>query len=294
MIGEYDSLVSRLANTDEGKANSLIDLANRGPPEDPRAQTVGLDEYNSKPEKIEVIEINWDSIRVQYEGPSPRPEAREPNNNNIEEDWTDFIFDRCAWYRSFHYQPRTYWGIHIKETCWDETARKLFRSGQYRSWQDALKGAFLTIFLHEFFHYITDIASTTLEIVTNKPRIYVDYSDRVYAKVFLTPHCIEEALANRYLYGRAETVHMRRGYLYRWLGSQPLGYQQFIDFVGTRFWIGRRTLMNQIQDCLSVPAKEKPIEQVMEVLSPWEYSTGHRVPLWLHRPPRGPYRIFIH
>jgi hypothetical protein len=278
----------KLRNPNEVDDEGLLERP--GSTSDPRIRIVGERDYFSEPEPIEVEVIDWDSIRIDYDGPIPETGRREPSDEDIRETWSDFVFDTCAWYQSWKYPG--HWGIHIKEACWESTATDLFRHRQYPSWKDSLKGAFLMIFLHEFFHYVTDVAATMLELSSRNSRIYLDYSAKVYSATFLKPECVEEAMANRYLYGRAETLHVNSEYLYNSLLSEPPGYRDFADYVGTRFWVGRRLLMNQINECSPLPGTDLPIEQVMELLSPWHYANGYRIPLWLHRRP-GVRRIFL-
>lgn len=89
---------------------------------DPRAQLVG-EPYNYPSERIQITEIDLESLEFQYDGPVPnRINRQRRSDGGIGERWSDYIFDRCAWYRSFHYNPQSNWGIHINEDCWIKTA----------------------------------------------------------------------------------------------------------------------------------------------------------------------------
>ena len=257
---------------------------------DPRNRIVG-DAYDFPAEEIEILLIDWDEIEFRYEGPFPERDVYG-QEVPIESAWKEFVFEKCAWYRSYHYGLDK-WGIHINESCWIDIAKKFYGQGQYNLWPEAIKGAFFYIFLHEFFHYLTDVSASIMEILSQNLDLYVDYSKDVYAKTFGSSYCIEEALASRYLYGRHDSFRMDKDYLYRILRSQPFSYGEFYRFVGPKFWSGRRRLMNQVKEGSPSVHVEEPIEQVMELLEPWAYSRGHKIPIWLHIPPRQPRRIFI-
>jgi hypothetical protein len=257
---------------------------------DPRKEIVGVEDYDSEAERFEVEELNWEDVAFIFEGEIPRREEVDLESDGI--NWSDFIFERCAWYRSYHYGSTKQWGIHLKEECWFRISKKFYLEHVPKlTWNSAVKSAFFFIFLHEFFHYIVDVASSVIEIVTHKPNVYVDYSNKVYSKTFLTSSCVEEALANRYMYGRADSFHIERDFLREILKKQPRGYSDFTDYTGNLFWRGRRKLMSQIKYA-SPYAQDEPIEQVMELIEPWQYSQGHKVPIWLHRSLQTPFRIY--
>lgn len=249
--------------------------------------------YDYPAERILVKEIDWDKVNFGYDGEVPEYARRAPEPEEITVAWRDTIMERCAWYRSFHYRPLDYWGIHFNQDCWIRIADRFFRHAQYGSWGESLKGAFMYLFLHEFFHYITDLAASTIEILSGNPYVYDEYSRNVYTASFPSVDCIEEALANRYLYGRAESVRLHKDYLYASLEAQPPCYQLFNQYLGANFWKGRRLLTNQIKEGMIRPSYENPLENVIELLQPWHYSHGYQVPLWLHIPPRQPIRIFV-
>jgi hypothetical protein len=258
---------------------------------DPLVKIVGKDDYYSEAERIELTEIRWEDINILYEGETPISPSEETSNINVREDWSRFIFEECAWYKSFHYSLSD-WGIHIKEQCWLEIARKFFRHKQFPNFLECIKSAFFFVFLHELFHYINDLAAARMEIITRNPSFYLNYSNNVYAKTFLSSDCIEEALANRYLYGRRDT-RLSFNYLYQILKAEPPGYCDFDSYSGPNFRKGRRVLMNQVLSCSIHPGRLEPIEQVVELVRPGDYSRGHRVPIWLHRTHGARERILI-
>ena len=264
-----------------------------------------LDEYFSIALHEKLNEIDWESLNIDLNDDDEwkQEEICLHNYELMDEEKADYNgckeeFDRisskihevcggaplekCAWYQSYHYLPRTYWGIHILETCLIGYAKKIYRFNGSKTKNDAMKSAFLLLFCHELFHYIVDNAASILEVAKNNPTIYRDYSKNVYAKDFINPGALEEALANRYLYGRFDFCRINKHLLFHILKSSPNGYRDFDQYSGSKFWLGQRKLINQILSCESPARIDLPIEQVFEILNQRVYSSGHRIPIWLH------------
>jgi len=240
-------------------------------------------EDNEEWEKVEICDnyfdqnekINYDSCKEEFDAIGEK----------IRGEWKESTIEKCAWYQSYHYLPRTYWGIHIMEDCWINYAKKIYKYNPHsKTKNDAMKSAFLFLFCHELFHYVTDNATSVLEVAMKKANMYTDYSTKVYAKEFNTPGAIEEALANRYLFGRNDFCRINKHLLFYMLKGMPNGYCDFDKYSGSKFWTGRRTLINQIYLCspLPLPTSELPLEQVFEILNQNNYKSGHRIPIWLH------------
>lgn len=269
------------------------------------AQGINLNDFNSIPLHHKIKEIDWDSIDIEFndqeEWPQeqicPEREAQADNQKNnyngcaeeydrlaeeIRGNDDAHLFERCAWYQSYHYSPRTFWGIHILEDCLITSAKFIYRYNNSKTKADALKSSFLYIFCHELFHYMTDNAASLLELAQGRPGLYVNYAINVYQKDFIHPGALEEALANRYLYGRYDFCRINRRLLYHMLKGMPKGYRDFDHYNTSRFWQGRRKLINQIHTSLSSPATELPLEQILEILNQKAYISGHRVPIWMH------------
>ena len=251
-------------------------------------------------------EISWDQINLEVEDDEPwekinicdpqKGENEKENYNEcvdafanfagrISDDWGggSSVFETCAWYQSYHYLPRTFWGIHILEDCWIATAKKIYKYNPHtKTKNEAMKTAFLFYFCHELFHFVADNTATVLEIIKQNPNLYTDYSSQVYQKDYLNPGATEEALANRYLYGRYKFCRINKNFLKIILEAQPNGYRDFNKYLGNLFWEGRRILTNQILETKSSPNALLPIEQVFEILDQEQYSTGAKVPFWLH------------
>ena len=148
---------------------------------------------------------------------------------------------------------------------------------------DSVKAAFLYLLTHTLFHYIVENAASIIEILLAKPDIYKTYFSNVYAEVFNSPECIEESLANAYLFERDSICHIDKNYLKEALSRQGPGYRDFVDYTDSRFRNGARKLMCQIHYGKLNPNSDAPLEQIIDVTDPIDYSHGHRVPVWLHR-----------
>jgi len=264
---------------------------------DPRSQLVGEEYYDEDITPIIIDgDLSWEglgtSIKIEGEFPRRESEVDSPlaESKTVFEDRS--ILDSCAWYKSHHYSPQKHWGIHIKEGCWVDTASRFWKDcpSTIATSDDAVRAAFFYFFCHEFFHYLTDNGISVLGIATHNLNLYADYDRKVYWPTYSSPGAIEEALANRYLYGRGKLCHLPQGYLYNDLIRDPPGYRDFAKYIGPSFWVGRRELMSQVfylrpkPSSITMPSmKMKPIEQILEVLSTKSYSRGHRVPIWLHK-----------
>jgi hypothetical protein len=306
-----------------GSAHSIIDVpkieGHLKPGSNPyNLSAHDLSNFESKQLGKVLNEINWDAIDISFDDRDEwekeeicvnyRNDIEKPNFDACKEEfdrmgeiirgeWAESTIEKCAWYQSYHYLPRTYWGIHILEDCWISYAKRIYKYNPHsKTKNDALKSAFLFLFCHELFHYITDNATSVLEVATKKSNIYKDYGTKVYAKEFASPGALEEALANRYLFGRYDFCRINKHLLFHILKGMPKGYRDFDKYNGSKFWTGRRTLINQIYFCssLPLPADELPIEQVFEILNQNNYKSGHRIPIWLHTKKGVKSRIVFH
>ncbi len=265
---------------------------------------VNLEDFTTKSLHSLFKEISWDNLnfildvredwdREYFECDEAYYRNEKENYNTCEEEykrlgekimelWKKPVFETCAWYQSYHYLPRTYWGIHILESCWINTAKKIYMFTARGSQNDALKSAFLLIFCHELFHYITDNTASILEVTMNKNDIYKNYTKNVYEKDYLNPGALEEALANRFLYGRYDFCKINKHLLYYMLKGGPKGYRDFDLYMGNNFWMGKRKLSNQIYYSDSKPKFELPLEQIFEMINAGIFSSGFKIPIWLH------------
>ncbi|MCL4519237.1 MAG: hypothetical protein M1587_08585 [Thaumarchaeota archaeon] len=268
------------------------------PNEDPHCDRANSNLIELEPEPIVIDSMDWDTIEVEIERDLPFDQPLENvSDDDIMNDWSwtessdSWPMDQCAWYEAYHYRHK-HWGIHFDEGCVVRTANKFWKHKQFKTHADALKGAVLFLYLHEFFHYIMENSCTVIEVVARDPNLYIRYSANVYSKTFRSTGALEEALAERYLYGRGQGVaHLDSVYLQKTLQRGPPGYRDFDQYLGGNFWKGRRSLMSQALYTNPSP-KLKPVEQVMELLEPRSYTQGHKVPLWLHPAPSRMFRIY--
>jgi hypothetical protein len=123
-----------------------------------------------------------------------------------------------------------------------------------------------------------------MEILSGKPNIYTRYSWKIYAEVFNSSECLEESLANKYLFGSANTCNIDKDYLKQELLKQGHGYRDFVAYLDERkFRNGIRRLISQIQNGILNPSSDEPLEQIMDISNPIDYYYDHRVPIWVHQ-----------
>jgi hypothetical protein len=191
----------------------------------------------------------------------------------------------CSWYQSYHYLPRTKWGIHIRYTSWMAIAARLNDDcpSLISRPLDSVKAAFLYLFNHSLFHYYTDNAATIMEILSQNEDVYARYLSKVYTKVFNSSYCVEEALANAYLYEMAEICHIDKVYLKTVLLNQSHGFRDFIEYMGPNFERGKRRLLSQVQTATFNPSYDSPIEDIMTISNAKSYSHGCIIPIWIHK-----------
>ena len=237
--------------------------------------------YSDISREFENIDINWytlEKFRLIFNM------AENLASVNIEVYLgSDFEMSSAAWYQPYHYLPRMVWGIHIRYDSWLRIAAKLYRTCHplIAKDVDAVKAAFLYLFYHALFHYITENASSVLEIISGNPNLYTNYQFNIYSKLFNSSSCLEESLANSYLFEKAEQCHIDKQYLREELSNQAKGYKQFINYLGSNFLNGSRRLISQIQKGSPNPSADEPLEQIMDISNPMDYDHGHRVPIWL-------------
>ena len=191
----------------------------------------------------------------------------------------------CSWYQPYHYTPRIKWGVHIRYSSWLGIAA-LFNQDCPHLVSNPLasvKAAFFYLFMHSLFHYLTECAASTLEIILQDPSIYTNYQSSIYEAVFNSHDCLEESLANTYLLARSDVCHIERTYLEEMLLKQGPGYSDFLKYVEPKFNTGARRLISQIRSGKLNPPLDVPIEQIMNISSSVDYPHNHNIPIWLHK-----------
>lgn len=195
----------------------------------------------------------------------------------------------CSWYQPYHFLPRQKWGVHLRQDSWLRIAAFLYRNCPSTADRklDSIKSAFLYLYVHELFHSIVENAASVMEILLSKSKVYTDYYSNIYSTVFNSSNCIEEALGNGYLFLWAEECHIDREYLRNHLLKQGPGYRDFIRYHDLpNFSKGTRMLLAQIRYGNLNTNEYDPIEQLVDIPNPIQYSSIYNIPIWLHQKPK--------
>lgn len=159
--------------------------------------------------------------------------------------------EALAWYKSYHYWLSQRWGIKILEEGVFYTARCLQdgHPSQELSKFDSLdyvQLAFNILQLHEYFHFMADVACTILELAQRKP-LFCQYSSTVYPQ-----DKFEEAIANAYASRMMRKAGISEA-VKQFMTKQPLPYGQFFQWTTRRaFQYGRQKLMELM--CHDLPS----------------------------------------
>jgi len=192
----------------------------------------------------------------------------------------------CSWYQPYHFIPRNKWGVHIRYRCWGTLSVDLYRGcpNLINNSIDSVKAAFFYLYIHEFFHYLVENVTSYMEIKNENPFLYVDYLSNIYTKVFNTSECLEEALANSYLFDRSDLCHIEKQFLKLKLLNQYPGYNGFINYSGTKFKDGLSQLFSQIakNSVQSSNAKITNIAQKIEFMNIYYLEN---IPVWINQKP---------
>jgi hypothetical protein len=228
------------------------------------------------------IDIVWDNLErvdlIQNIADTLKETRLNTGNYSFEASFS-------SWYQPYHYTPRIKWGVHIRYSSWLGIAA-LFNQDCPNLVSNPLasvKAAFFYLFMHSLFHYLTECAASTLEIILQDPSIYTNYQSSIYEAFFNSHDCLEESLANTYLFARSDVCHIERAYLEEMLLTQGPGYNDFLKYVEPKFNTGTRRLISQIHSGKLNPPLDVPIEQIMNISSSVDYPHDHNIPIWLHK-----------
>jgi hypothetical protein len=160
-----------------------------------------------------------------------------------------------AWYCPFHYYRRD-WGIYILDRGIYYIAGKILEKKPEEvvrssfNLLDLLRLGFRFLLLHEFFHFMTEIAGSAIEVSNeNNPKdYYAKYVQDVYLQPSQDDEPLEEALANAFSLQR-----LRGSGIYQEIRDmlllQPRGYSHFGEYLRIQNnGIGRRRLATTIQN----------------------------------------------
>ena len=131
---------------------------------------------------------------------------------------------------------------------------------------------------------MTENAASMIELEVGKPHCYTTYYSEVYAESFNSLDCLEESLANSYLYKHSMSCHIDSDYLKNELLSQPDGYKEFAKFINEDFAKGCYKLISLIISKQISPRYVEPSKEILERSFPYDSQQGI-IPVWLHRKP---------
>jgi hypothetical protein len=270
------SEISRL-QLKSGKASSDADQSN------PIVKIITPEWYHSGCVAIfSNIDIVWDNLEgvdlIQNIAKSLKDTRANTGNHGFEANF-------CSWYQPYHYTPRLKWGVHIRYSSWLAIAT-LFNQECPNLVSNpiaSVKASFFYLFVHSLFHYLTECATSTLEIILQDPSIYTNYQSSIYESAFNSHDCLEESLANSYLFDRSDVCHIERAYLQRMLLNQEPGYNDFLKYVEPKYNAGARRLFSQIHNRKLKPSLDIQTEQILNILTSVDYPHNHNIPIWIHK-----------
>ena len=103
----------------------------------------------------------------------------------------EFGTDLLAWYTPFHVDPKN-WGIYVREKGLHYLAQRIFEP-EGVSYPTAIYLAMKLLYEHERFHFLTEMAATSMELASKLP-LYIPYAaSHQCGNRILSP--LEEALA---------------------------------------------------------------------------------------------------
>ena len=174
----------------------------------------------------------------------------------------EFGMDSLAWYRPWHYEISgdeavgdPGWGIYLLDRGIWTLAWFLHRNinptpdsppGEQYNTQDLIIISAKILFFHEFFHFLTEVAGSTIEIASDFNIInYIEYHNQVYLPGLRNNTAgepLEEALANAFSLKHSGNLRVSNA-LKRFMRGQPSGYHDFENFSSVEdFKGGRRRL----------------------------------------------------
>jgi hypothetical protein len=136
--------------------------------------------------------------------------------------------------------------------------------------------------MHELFHHLIENVVSNVEIENEDPLLYSNYLSHTYSEHFNTGKCLEESLANSYLFDRSTLCHIDKDYLKQELLSQGEGYNGFINYVDSKFSNG---LQNLISDIVKEHHSNSKITNTLKLSDFFNFSHIHNIPIWIHRTP---------
>ena len=228
---------------------------------------------------LDNIDIKWENLSIEIISDM----VNDMNNINTEIFIDKFERTSSVWYQSYHFLPRTKWGIHIRYDSLLRIAKKFYESYSsfFSNSIDSVKLGFLYLYNHALFHYKIENAASVIEILLNKPNLYFCYYTNIYLSNLFSDYCLEETLANQYMLIRCKTFTDKN--FNKITLEQNQINEKSIKYIESNFIKDIRTLLLQIKDCMLNPISTDPIEQIIDIYNPMDLHHNHRVPIWLHK-----------
>lgn len=231
------------------------------------------------------VEVNWEnSEKIDFVSSMSSKinefDTSTPGNSSFEASF-------CSWYQPYHYTPRTKWGVHIQYRCWTTLSAGLNKEAPslINNPLNSVKAAFFYLYIHQLFHYLIENVTTNIEIESGDPFLYSNYLSNIYSQVFNTSECLEESLANSYLFDRSDLCHIEKQYLEQQLLKQNPGYNSFNNYTEGKFKDGLRQLISQIVTEGYNNTSNKKLTDIYGASKFNDFSYLENIPVWIHQKP---------
>ena len=190
---------------------------------------------------------------------------------------------RWARYRSFHWEPTDRWGIYVTDEGIWRLADRLRVTGLLPPMQrlGLLRASLDILVLHEFFHFLTEVATSRLELAepAAAKSMYVPYAKTFFSAPPSARWPLEEALANAFVDRRLRPTNLRPA-LRSVFDAQPEGYRDFGAYLGKALPPGCRALADEIAAGAAPRVAGEPPDESLFDLDVRQHGFGD-VPIWL-------------
>lgn len=271
-----------------------------------------LQNSSSKSENIS-IDTLFQELQTKYDD-TKKPTLPTGIGYGIENDG----IDAYAWYHPFHYQKGDPgWGIYLHEQgLWKMASNLEFLRESGHTTNDLVIIAGCILFWHEYFHFLNEIAASTIEISKKKYTTYFRLQEiqrkRSPIKTMsvgndldcLNYYELEEALANSFCLKKSTRIQKGiASKLKSLMDTMPRGYQHYGEFsqrskfeAGCSFLAGEMANDNRIRnptdqlspyqslyhtDLKHVKIQDVPIYLIHDISNP-----NLRIRKFEHKPPR--------
>ncbi len=196
------------------------------------------------------------------------PESKIIDDQELEDEIGERGVEALAWYISFHQSNK--WGIYFRVRGLSYLSNIFKYKSNSNDINRRIKVAYDLLFYHEFFHFLTDMVSSNMEMAYKKVlyNYYLEFLEYLkdckwdaYNNIY-----IEEPLANAYVLKR-----MPKKYHYRikiFFNIQPKPYSQFCNFLSEDTFIRGKRKLGAIVRCAAIFQEfiNAPISENKEVI----------------------------